>query len=84
LQVARKIAPCNMLHGLKFLQEEIETHIFFSLMDVNEWMSYECSDEGTYIHNIHNLSTRSHASEDESRTRNRSKNSKCKQALKCL
>ena len=47
-------------------------------MDVNEWMSYECSDEGTYIHNIHNSSTRSHASEDENRTRYRSKNCKCK------
>ena len=40
-------------------------------MDVNEWMSYECSDEGTsvtYTQNIHSLSTRSHASEEENRS----------------
>jgi hypothetical protein len=34
-------------------------------MDVNEWMSYECSDEGTYTQNIRNSSTHSHASEEE-------------------
>jgi hypothetical protein len=34
-------------------------------MDVNEWMSVECSDEGTYTLNIHNSSTRSHPSEEE-------------------
>ena len=34
-------------------------------MDVNEWMSYECSDEGTHTQNIRNSSTRSHASEEE-------------------
>ena len=40
------------------------------------------------VHNVHctpnipNSSTRSHASEGENRTRNRSKNSKCKRALK--
>jgi hypothetical protein len=43
---------------------------FLLLMDVNE---YGCS-EGTYTQIIHNLSTRSHASEEEIRTRNRSKN----------
>ena len=48
-------------------------------MDVNEWMSYECSDEGTCTQNIRNSSTRSHPSEEENRTRNRSKNCKCKQ-----
>jgi hypothetical protein len=34
-------------------------------MDVNEWISYECSDEGTCTPNIRNSSTRSHASEEE-------------------
>ena len=48
-------------------------------MDVNKRMSYECSDEGTserliYAQNIHNLLTRSHASEEENRPRNRRKN----------
>jgi hypothetical protein len=42
-------------------------------MDVNEWMSYECSDEGAYTQNIHNSSTRSHPSEEENCTRNHSK-----------
>jgi hypothetical protein len=46
-------------------------------MDVNEWMSYECSDEGKCTHNIRNSSTRSHPSEGENRTSNRSKNCKC-------
>jgi hypothetical protein len=46
---------------------------FLLLMDVNEWMSYECSDEGTCTPNIHNPSPRSHASEGENRTRNHSK-----------
>jgi hypothetical protein len=50
-------------------------------MDVKEWMSYKCSDEGTCTQNIHNLSTRSHPSEEENRARNRSKNCKCKQAF---
>jgi hypothetical protein len=39
-------------------------------MDVNEWISYECSDEGTSVrHIIHNLFTRSHASEEVRRRR---------------
>ena len=42
-------------------------------MDVNEWMSYESSDEGRCTQNIHHSSSRSHTSEDENRTRNRSK-----------
>ena len=50
-------------------------------MDVNEWMCYECSDEGTHTQNIHNLSTRSHTSKEEYRTRNRSENCKCKRAI---
>jgi hypothetical protein len=41
---------------------------FLLLMYVNEWMSYECSDEGTCIQNIHNPSTRPQASEEENRT----------------
>jgi hypothetical protein len=47
---------------------------------VNEWISYECSDEaaGTCTPNIRNSSTRSHASEGENRTRIRSKNCKSK------
>jgi hypothetical protein len=41
---------------------------FLLVMHVNERMSYECS-EYMYPHlNIHNLSTRSHASEEENRT----------------
>ena len=54
---------------------------FLLLMDVNEWMSYECSDEGTYTQNVRNSSTRSHPSEEENRTRNLSKNGKCKTGL---
>jgi hypothetical protein len=50
---------------------------FLLLMDVIEWMSYESSHESTCTHNIHNSSTRSQASEGESRTRNRSTNCKC-------
>ena len=45
-------------------------------MDVNEWMSYECWDEFTYTQDIRNLSTRSHLSEEENRTRNRSNRNK--------
>jgi ribonuclease PH len=51
-------------------------------MDVNEWISYECSDEGTCTRNIRYSSTRSHAAKGENRTRNRSENCKCKQALR--
>jgi hypothetical protein len=47
------------------------------LMHVNEWISDECSDEGTCIPKIRNSSTRSHALEGENRSRNRSKNCKC-------
>ena len=43
--------------------------------------SYECSVEGTHTQNIRNPSTRSHPSEVENRTRNRSKNCMCKQAF---
>jgi hypothetical protein len=38
-------------------------------MDVNEWMSFESSDEGTYTQNIHNSSIRSHPSEGENRSK---------------
>jgi hypothetical protein len=31
------------------------------------WMSYECSDEGTYTQNIRNSATRSHVSKEEYR-----------------
>ena len=41
----------------------------------------ECSDEGIYSQNIQYSSTRSHTSEEENRTRTRSKNSKCEPAL---
>jgi hypothetical protein len=34
-------------------------------VDVKEWMSYECADEGTHTQNIRNSSTHSHASEEE-------------------
>ena len=47
-------------------------------MDVNEWMSYEPSDEGSHTQNIHQSSTRSHASEEE----NHSENCKCKQVFR--
>ena len=50
-------------------------------MDVNEWMSCEYSDT---VHipaqNIHNSFTRSHPSEEEKR----SKNCKCKRALRSI
>ena len=54
---------------------------FLLLMYVNEWMSYECSDEDTHTQSIHNLFTRSHPLEEENCIRNRSKNCKCKRAL---
>jgi hypothetical protein len=41
---------------------------FLLLMDVNEWMSYKCSDESTHTQNINNSSTLSHASEEENHT----------------
>ena len=41
------------------------TSDFLLLMDVNKWMSYECSDESTYTQNSHNLSPRSHGLEEE-------------------
>ena len=41
------------------------------LMHVNEWICYECSDEGTCTPNIRNSSTRSHALEGGNRCRNR-------------
>jgi hypothetical protein len=44
---------------------------------VNEWISYECSDEDTCTPKIRNSSTRSHALEGGNRSRNRSKNCKC-------
>jgi hypothetical protein len=34
-------------------------------MDVNGWMSYECSDEGTCAQNVHDSSTPSHPSDEE-------------------
>jgi hypothetical protein len=46
-------------------------------MHVNEWISYECSDEDTCTPKIRNSSTRSHALEGGNRSRNRSKNCKC-------
>jgi hypothetical protein len=46
-------------------------------MDVKEWMSYKCSDEGTGNHNIHNSSTHSHPSEED-----RTKNCKYKRAFR--
>ena len=52
------------------------------LMDVNEWMNCECSDEGAYTPNIRNSSTHSHTSEGENRTRNRSENCKCQRTFK--
>jgi hypothetical protein len=54
---------------------------FLLLMHVNEWITYECSDAGTCTPNIHNSSTRSHASEGGNCSRNRSKNYKCKRDL---
>ena len=42
---------------------------FLPLVDVNEWMHYECSNEGAYIQNNDNSSIRSHASKVENRTR---------------
>ena len=58
---------------------------YLLLMDVNDWMCCECSDEDTPygVHilrsqNIHYSSTRSHPSEKEYRIfRNRTENCKC-------
>ena len=55
---------------------------FLFLMHVNEQMSYECSEYMCPHLNIHNVSTRSHLSEEENRTLDRSKNCKCQRALK--
>ena len=41
---------------------------FLLLIDVNEWIRYVYSDEGTCTPNIHNSSARSHASERENRS----------------
>ena len=38
-------------------------------------------DESIHTQKIHNSSTRSHASEEKNRTRNRCKNCKCKRAV---
>ena len=46
-------------------------------MHVNEWICYECSDEGPCTPKIRNSSSRSHALEGGNRSRNRSKNCKC-------
>jgi hypothetical protein len=48
---------------------------FSLLMNVKEWMSYECLDE---VHILRTLMARSHPSEEENHTRNRSKSCKCK------
>jgi hypothetical protein len=45
---------------------------FLLLLDVNEWLRYECSDEGTYTQKNHNSSTHSHISKEENHIRNRS------------
>ena len=34
-------------------------------MDENEWMNYEYSYQAIFFQNIHNISTRSYASEDK-------------------
>ena len=51
-------------------------------MDVNEQMSDECSNEGTLSQTIHNSFTRSHPSEEENPTTNRSKDWECKRAFR--
>ena len=48
------------------------------LMDVNEWMSYKCSDEVHMLKTfITDLLVHICASEGENRTKNRSENYKC-------
>jgi hypothetical protein len=49
--------------------------------DVNKWMNYEYLYEGTHTQNIPNLSTRSHASKEENRIRNRNKRCKCERGF---
>ena len=46
-------AQCLHLHAIF---AAISGAIFFLLMDVNEWISYECLDEGTCTPNIRNSS----------------------------
>ena len=41
---------------------------FLLLMDVNEWMSYECSHEVIYVMHSQLTYTRSHAPKEENRT----------------
>jgi hypothetical protein len=47
------------------------------------WMFRWAYISETYTQNIHNIFTLSHASEDENRTRNRSKNCKCINSSAC-
>jgi hypothetical protein len=53
-------------------------------MDVNEWMSYESSDEGTCTQNINSSSTRSHASEEQNRSTKAELFPTLKHQLKCI
>jgi hypothetical protein len=77
--------PHHCMHCRRFTLKPVYTccdfRCDFLLLDVNEWMSYECSDEGAYTQNIRNSFTCSHASDKENRTRNRDKNYKCKRAF---
>jgi hypothetical protein len=73
LEIYTSFKGANMQRGPFTLAiwAAILTCDFLLLMYVNEWMSYECSNQGTYrVHtqNIHNYFTRSHASEED-RTR---------------
>jgi hypothetical protein len=47
-------------------------------------LEFTGSDERTSTQNIHNSSTRSHASEEENRAGPRSKNCKCKWAFRVI
>ena len=64
--------------GTLFLRSDLRCD--FLLMDVNEWMNY--ADEETCTPSIQNSPTRSHAAEEENRTRDRSKNYKWKLAFR--
>ena len=71
--IPRFVFPYNFCCGF--------TCDFLLLVDVNEWMNYECSDKGLYTQNIHTSSTRSHPPEEGNTTRNHRENGNCESAL---
>ena len=81
-------SPGGKLHALTAFTQDFQFLLRFSSSDgcerVDElWMFRWAYISETYTQNIHNIFTLSHASEDENRTRNRSKNCKCINSSAC-